>query len=274
MTISRKFSSLVAVVLIAGLTLSACGDKDQDKGSAAGKDSTSSTPKPSGETLTQANFAQVLSDSQIKAKSSHVEMTIGAAGQTIKAKGDVALGATAADTALTMTMDMGSSMSLDMRMVDQTFYMNMGQVTDNKFVKIDLTDPNSPLAKQYGQIVDQMDPANQLEQFKDALSSFEKKGEPKVIDGVKAQPYVVMVDTSKIKAFQDLPEGSASQVPDTIAYTMYIGSDNLPRRIETEVLGSKTAMDYSKWGEPVDIKAPSASEISDKDLSQLGAPTS
>jgi hypothetical protein len=28
-------------------------------------------------------------------------------------------------------------------------------------------------------------------------------------------------------------------------------------------------MDYSKWGEPVDIKAPAAGEITDKDLSAL-----
>jgi hypothetical protein len=266
MTISRKLSSIAAVVLLAGLTLSACGDKDDsgdksDAGSSGG-----------GKTveLTQANFSQVLADSQAKAKSAHITMTLGMGGQTIKAQGDVEVGSTPADGAMAMTMDMGSSMKLDMRLVDQVFYMNMGQMTEGKYVKLDLTDDSSPIAKQYGQIMDQMDPAKQLEQFKDALKSFEKKGEPQTIDGVKAQPYVVTVDTTKIKAFKDLPAASASQIPDTIVYTMYVGPDDLPRRMEFELAGAKSTMDYTKWGEPVDIKAPAAGDISDKDLSQLG----
>ena len=265
MTFSRKLSSIAAVVLLAGLTLSACGDKDD-----SATDKSSSKPAAGSETtLTQANFSQVLADSQAKAKSTHVDMTVGVGGQSIKAKGDVAVGSTPADGSMTMTMDMGSSMKMDMRLVDQVFYMNMGQVTDNKFVKIDLTDDSNPLSKQYGQIMDQMDPAKQIDQLKDAVKSFEKKGAPKTLDGVKTQPYVVTVDTSKVKAFADLPAASKSQVPDTIVYTMYIGSDDLPRRMEFDLAGSKSTMDYSKWGEPVDIKAPSADEISDKALSAL-----
>ena len=266
MTISRRLSSLAAVVLLAGLTLSACGDKDDSAGD-------QSDPKPtaaSNAALTKANFTQVLTDAQVKAKSAHVDMTMGMGGQTITGKGDVAIGTSLADTGVTMTMNMGSSMSLDMRLVEQVFYLNFGQMTENKYVKIDLTDESNPLAKQFGQILDQMDPAKQLEQLRDAVKSFEKKGEPQTIDGVEAQPYVVTVDTSKIKAMADLPAASTSQVPETIVYTVYIGSDNLLRRIEFELAGVKSQMDYSKWGEPVDIKAPSAGEISDMDLSQLG----
>lgn len=268
MTISRKLSSLVAVVLVAGLTLSACGGDDEpsDKTDKAG-----SKVAAGGETtITKANFAQVLSEAQAKAKSAHIDMSMDMGGQSVDAQGDVAVGESAADSAMTMSMDMGSSMKFDMRLVDQVFYMNMGQMTEGKFIKIDLTDESNPFAKQYGQIMDQMDPSKQMEQFKEALKSFEKKGEPQKLDGVEAQPYVVTVDTSKIKAFADLPDAAASQVPDTIVYTMFVGPDSLPRRIETEVAGAKTTMDYSKWGEPVDIKAPSASEISDKDISQLG----
>ena len=265
MTFSRKLSSIAAVVLLAGLTLSACGDKDDPAA-----DKSSSKPAGSSEvTLTKANFTQVVADSQVKAKSAHVDMTIGVGGQSIKAKGDLSVGSSPADGAMTMTMDMGSSMKMDMRVVDQVLYMNMGQVTGNKFVKLDLTDDSNPLTKQYGQIMDQMDPAKQIDQLKTAITSFEKKGAPKTLDGVKTQPYVVTVDTSKVKAFADLPAASKSQVPDTIVYTMYIGSDDLPRRMEFDLAGSKSTMDYSKWGEPVDIKAPAAGEISDKDLSEL-----
>lgn len=265
MTISRKLSAIASVVLLAGLALSACGDKDDSADDKAGPTATA-TATSDTTALTLSNFTQVLAASQVKAKSSHIDMTIGVSGQTIKAQGDVAVGSSPTDSAMTMTMDMGS-MKIDMRLVDQTMYMNMGQMTDNKFLKIDLTDENNPIAKQYGQLMDQMDPAKQMEQFKEALTSFDKKGEPKTIDGVKAQPYVVTVDTSKMEAFKNLD--GAGQIPDSIVYTMYIGPDNLPRRMEFEVAGSKSTMDYSKWGEPVDIKAPAAGEISDQDISKL-----
>ncbi|MEV7397482.1 LppX_LprAFG lipoprotein [Aeromicrobium sp. NPDC092404] len=265
MTISRKLSSIASLVLVAGLTLSACGGKD-DSGD---KNESTNTGGGGKTSLTQANFSQVLAQSQAKAKSAHVTMTIGVGGQEIEAEGDVAVGETAADSALSMTMDMGGT-QLDMRLVDEIMYMNMGAMTEDKYLKIDLNDKSNPFAKQYGQIMDQMDPAKQMDQFKDAVTSFEKKGEPQKIDGVDAQPYVVKVDTTKIKAFKDLPAASRSQVPETIVYTMYVGSDDLLRRMEFELAGSKSTMNYSKWGEPVDVEAPPADEISDKDISQLG----
>ncbi|KAA1397288.1 hypothetical protein [Aeromicrobium ginsengisoli] len=269
MSFSRKLSSVVATVLLAGLSLSACGGSDGSDGDKA--DSTSGGGG-SKTTLTQANFAKVIGDSQVDAKSTHIDMTIGAGGQSFKAQGDAEFGTSAADTSVAMTMDLGS-IKADMRLVDQVFYMNMGAMSDNKFLKIDLKDKNNAFAQQYGQIMDQMDPSKQMEQFKEAMKSFEKKGEPQKLDGVEAQPYVVTVDTSKIKSLMELPEASKAQVPDTIVYTMFIGPDNLPRRMEFDLAGSTSTIDYSKWGDSVDIKAPSAGEISDKDLSQLGAPS-
>ena len=272
MTISRKLSTIASVVLIAGLTLSACGGKDDSAGDKTG--GTQAPAKADSLALTQANFTQVLSDSQVKAKSAHIDMEIGAAGQTIQARGDVSVGATPAETAMTMTMDMGSSMSFEMRLVDQIMYMNLGQMSDDKFLKMDLTDENNPITKQYGQMLDQMDPAKQMADLKGAVTSFEKKGDPQTIDGVKAQPYVVEVDTSKVPSFKDLPDASADLIPESIVYTMYIGSDNLLRRMSFDLAGSKSTMNYSKWGEPVNIEAPSADQISDDDISKLmgGAP--
>lgn len=263
MTLLRKASSFVVAVLLVGLTVSACGDKEStvDNG---GSDSTTSSNRP----LTAANFAEVLADSQTKAKSAHIDMAIGAAGQTIKAQGDVAIGSTPADSAMTMTMDMGAT-SFDMRLVDQMLYMNMGQMSGGKFLKLDLTDENNSFTKQFGQVMDQMDPARQMAELKKAVTSFEAKGDPETIDGVKAQPYVVTVETSKVQSFQDLPDSSKGLIPDTIVYTMYVGPDDLLRRMTFELAGSTSTINYSKWGAPVDIKVPSDDEISDQDLSQL-----
>ena len=266
MKISRKLSSLTVVALLLGITLSACGDEKAKEDATGDKTEKSSA---SATTLTRANFTKTLSSSQSKAKSAHVDMTIGVGGQTVKAQGDIAVGKTAADSAMTMTMDMGSSMKVDMRLVDATLYMNMGQMTQDKFVKIDLTDESNPLGKQFSQLTDQMDPSKQLAQLEEAVTKFEKKGEPQKIDGVDTQPYAVTVDTSKLKAMADLPASATSQMPKTIDYTMYVGTDELLRRMEFDMAGSKAQIDYSKWGEPVDILAPAAGDISDQDMSDL-----
>jgi hypothetical protein len=266
MKVSRKSSSLAAALaLLVGFTLSACGDKEQ--GDSAG----SSSATTDGSDLTKATFMTATSEAASKAKSAHVSMDIGAGGQTVTAEADVAVGSSPEDTAMTMTMDMGAAGAgtFEMRIVDQIFYLNFGSMTQDKFTKVDLTDESNPIAKQYGAIMDQMDPAKQLHDLSEAVVAVEKKGEPEELDGVQAQPYRVVLDSTKIPALAELPGGAAAQIPDRINYTMYIGPDNLPRRFISDMAGTTMTMDYSKWGEPVDIKAPDPSEVSDKDLSEL-----
>jgi len=264
MTISRKLSSFAAAVLVAGLTLSACGDDD---------DPVHAESSSHGETrdiaLTEHTFHERLTTAQADAGSAHVEMTMGVNSQAITASGDMEAGTTATDSSLAMVMDIGSMGSLEMRLVDEVFYMSFGTMTQNKFVKLDLTDDSNPIAKQFGQIADQMDPSRQMELLGEALKSFEKDGEPERIDGVEAQPYVVVVDTAKLPGLEGLTGSQAAQVPDEITYTMFIGPDDLPRRMTFDVAGVEMTMDYSKWGEPVDIEAPDPSDVSDQDLSEL-----
>lgn len=265
MTFSRKLSSIAAVVLLAGLTLSACGDEDKDDTGAKATPSSSA----SGKELTADSFFTTLIDEQLKAGSAHMAMSMGLGGQAIKADGDVEFGKSFADTSISVDLDMGSAGPATMKMVlaDRVFYMNFGQMTKGKYAKVDLADEDSAFGKQFSQMVDQMDPTKLLGQFQKAVTSFEKKGKPQQIDGVEAQPYELVIDTAKIDAFSDLPAGA--NVPKTITYELYMGSDNLLRRMAFDVAGSKTQIDYSKWGEPVDIEVPPASEITDQDLSEL-----
>jgi hypothetical protein len=108
------------------------------------------------------------------------------------------------------------------------------------------------------------------------VSSFDQKGKTISIDGVDARPYVIVVDPSKLSSSKKADES----LPKSIEYTMYIGPDNLPRRVITQLPdpsgtgGNTMTINYSKWGEKVSIAKPKASEISDKDfLSQLGGAT-
>jgi hypothetical protein len=269
----RSWTAVTALVLVAGVSLSACGDKDDDKGSG----DSSSVGSSSGATLTKDNIFTELSKAQRKASTSHVDMNVEVGSQKIKAKGDVKVGSSADDTAMTMTMETGQSGvgSVEMRLVGKVFYLNFGALTQNKFAKIDLTDKNNPIGKQYGDLLDNIDPSKQLEQLEGSVKSFEKKGSPKELDGVKAQPYELTVDTSKIEAYK--AAGASAKLPKTLTYTMYVGPDNLLRRLISELpdisgAGPTTlTIDYSKWGEDVSIEKPKASDVTDKDpFSQLG----
>jgi hypothetical protein len=269
----HKISAAISVVVLA-LGTTACGgsDSSSSKAGTSGAASTSKASAADGE-LTKASFFTAISTAQAKAQTSHVELEIGAAGQKITAEGDVEVGKDVADTAMRMTMSTGSSGpgKISMVIVDNTLYMNLGQMTQDKFAKVDLDDEDNAIAKQFGSITDQLDPSKQLAQFKDAVTSFEKSGSPQKIDGVEAQPYEVVLDTSKIAALSELSGGATAGVPKTLTYTMFVDSDNLLRRVQADVAGSTVEATYSKWGEPVDVEAPQAGEVSDLDLGSMGS---
>lgn len=265
----KQLTAVAALVLVTGGSLVACSDKGDSKADGAAG--------TAGATLTQANFFDEVTQAMAKAGTSHLTMSTTVGGQDVESDGDIRIGQTPADTALATTMKTGQGGlgSIEMRLVDEVFYLNFGPMTRNKFTKIDLSDKNDPISSQFGELVRNVDPASQFEQFKDAVSSFDQKGEAITLDGVKAQPYVVVVDTSKMPATE---KASGSSLPKTLEYTMYIGPDNLPRRITSALPaaagGGTLTVDYTKWGEEVSISKPKASEITDKDpFGQLGGAT-
>lgn len=251
----------LVLALSATLTLSACSgsdDKASDQGSSQGQ---SSSAEGSGD-LTQAAFFSDLAAAQSKASTTHVAMTIKAQGQDLRGEGDVKAGSSAKDTAMSITLDLGAQKG-EMRLVDEVFYMKLGSLTSNKFAKIDLNDSKNPLAEQYRSLVKNVDPTAQLGQLKKAVTKFEQKGKAVTLDGTKATPYEVTVDTSKLGEALGAP-GATAGVPKTLVYTIYLGEDKLPRRVQSTVAGTAISMDYSKWGEPVEISAPSKSDITEK----------
>lgn len=103
-----------------------------------------------------------------------------------------------------------------------------------------------------------------------------KKGGTKEIDGVETQRYELVLDTTEMAAFGALEPNERKMLPDLLTYTMYLGSDGLMRRMTYEFSGAKGTMNFSNWGEPVDIKAPSEGELADRSLSEYlsgGVPT-
>jgi len=266
----KVYKALVAAALV--IAIAGCADLDTG-GKTADSGDTKDTVA-SSTTLTEDNFAELIGTAQRKAKTSHVAMTIGGTGQNVKAEGDVITGATPAESALSMKLDLGElsgSQAMEVRLVEEVFYLTMGDMADNKFTRIDLNDESNTLAEQYGDMMDQIDPGKSLEMIGDAVKSFKAKGDAMDIDGIHAQPFQLVIDSAKLGEIGGgASGGDTAVVPKEITMTMFMGEDNLPRRVMTEFSGFTMQMDYSKWGEPVKIEAPSAGEITNKSpLDQL-----
>jgi hypothetical protein len=72
-----------------------------------------------------------------------------------------------------------------------------------------------------------------------------------------------------------LKEFDQASLPDSITFTIYVGPDDLPRRMVSRMPSqsgtTKLQLDYTKWGEKVTITAPSRARITkDSLLDRLG----
>lgn len=278
--LTRLAAAASAVVLTFGLAACSGDDADKEPGTKSattGSPTKGEDPATGGEPaddapgaaggLTQNNFVDRLTAAQRKAATSRVRMNIEAQGQKSVANGQVRTGSTIKDSAVAMSIDAtGAGVGvMEMRIVDGAFYLKFGDMTQGKFV---LMDPKAddPLADQLTNLMEQVNPTKQVKQFGEALKSFERTGSPKTIDGVAAQAYELVLDTSKLAR---VPGASASdtKLPKTLTYTVFVGPDDLPRRISAKIVGLSFTANYTQWGKPVDIEKPTASQITDKGLS-------
>lgn len=164
-----------------------------------------------------------------------------------------------------MTMSMPGLGDMEIRLVEGVLYMNMGAMTENKFVVVDTE--QGPMAEQFGPMLGQMDPRRQIELFEEALVEIEQEGEAEQIDGVEATPYRLVLDTETIVSASGANEEDLQGVdlPETLEFIMFVGEDDLPRRIVMDMMGTASTIDFSGWGDDVEISAPGADEITDVD---------
>lgn len=262
MSILHRALAATTIVLVAGFGITACSSTDTapktDKGSSAEQQPTE--PK-ADEALTADNFTQRMNEAQIKAGTAHFEqkITVEGVGDMVMS-GEMQAGSTPDETRMRMVGDM-SGIAMEMLVVDGDAYMKLGELTENKFVKMGADGAMSDITAG-------ADLNAQLKLFKESLVDFTQDGSEK-IDGVDAKRYVLTLDTEKVLASssgEEIPADAVDALGDTMTYEIFIGSDDLPRKITMDVAGSPMEMTFSKWGEPVDIQAPAADEISDREL--------
>ena len=192
--------------------------------------------------------------------------------------------------AMDLTLDMsdmpgiGSVGKIEMRLVDGTMYMNMGALSGGKglvpglgsrpWVAMDL--------KQFGVSQSQLTSQNPA----DMLQGL--RGSNKVtdlgtatIDGATTHHYRANVDLAKAMAklsskVRDRAKASLKDFGATFPMDVWIGEDGLPRRMRVRLdaagVGVDERIDFTKYGEPVDVQAPPSDQTTNMDdLKSLSA---
>jgi hypothetical protein len=188
-------------------------------------------------------------------------MHMDAGGQVLHADGEVDYTTDPPQMAMTMESPAVAGQSIEMRLVDGVLYMNMGQMTGNKFVSYDLSDAAN-LPPGMDQLTSTMDPLAAFDSFEDGLESVVFKGDEDV-DGEQLGHYEMKLDTSKVKQLQQLP--TQAQMPEEIVYDVWLDDQNRMRKMNMDLdTGSapvEMEIELFDWDEPVDIAAPPAGEI-------------
>jgi hypothetical protein len=259
------------------LTLGACGDNTTNGTPSTGSNTGADAPAAAANV---ADLAKSISDQAVEKTSAHMTMSGDFGGETIKGEGDVSFDA--ANPA--MTMDLTTSQGdMSMVLVDGIVYIKMpagGELEPGKpWLKID-PQSDSAFSKVFAQLSDELsknaDPRSALEQFKETGEITATKEEK--LDGKQTTHYTITVDVQKLADSQDDPTQKAALESAIEAglkkfpVEVWIDEDQLPVRIAFDMPapdgqgGTATAkmqVDYTEWGEPVDIAAPPADQVTE-----------
>ncbi|WP_182526549.1 LppX_LprAFG lipoprotein [Nocardioides dongkuii] len=275
---ARLTARRLAVAAVAPLalgTLVACGGDDggttakepaassspsEESSESADAEPTEDTAVAAGEEIEPEEFMDIFEAAFDEATTAHVTMDMSSAAGSIEAEGDADYTTTPPD----MTLEMGGAalqgQTMDMRLVDGVMYMKMPAMGE-KFVKLDLNDPNNPLGPG---LTNQLDPRGMFDSFGDSLDEVVYQGEEDV-DGETTDAYAVTVDAETVlkSQGQEIPPGI--EIPEQITYVMNFDEDGRYRRMVVEMgeaLGDVT-MDFTDWGADVTIEAPPKNQVTD-----------
>ena len=240
------------------LSLSGCGGDAEDSASET-SESASSDPSESASPTddetgdpSAAAFLERLKAGLGEEGSMHVEMVMtGPAEMT--AKGDSAYGPDGSEMHLTMDMAAMPGGALEMVLVDGKAYMSMPGVTEpGQFFEIDESNPA------FGSLDDGLSPADSFAAFDAGLNSVEELGEEE-IDGEPTTHYRLRVDAKA--ALEATGQAMVPGLPDELVYEVWLDAEDHMRRLTYELVGTELTMDMTKWGEPVQIEAPSPDDL-------------
>jgi hypothetical protein len=265
-TLIRRAAAGAAAPVLA-LALVACSGGSED---AAEPDSASTSSEaaaaeesPAAETVAEGEEVdreQFLADLQAGVEGTEtakMRMTMDIPGQKVTSEGQVDYTTEPPNMSMTMDNPGAEGQTLDMRIVDEVVYLNMGQLSGGKFIKMRTDAKNSPLGD-LDELTGSMDAVDSLQGFSDGAKSVTFIGEEE-LDGQQLSHYRLTLDTSQV----DSLEGAGGDVPKEVDYDLWLDDENRIAQAKLNLgkqTGSMTVELYD-YDEPVDITAPKKSDI-------------
>lgn len=267
--IRRTLAAAATASLLLGL--GACSDEEQQGSGAATSAPTESTSEPAesepaadqppeGEVVDKKEFLDDMMAGLEESTTARMTMTSDVGGSGIEAEGVVDYTTEPVSMAMTLAGGAMGGQQSDLRLVDGIMYMNLGSMSNDKFIRLDLSDRGS-LPPGLGAVGDQMDPLSSFEQLGPALKTVTFVGTEDV-DGEELRHYAVVADTSKLESLQDAPSGSG--VPAEVDYDLWFDDRFRMRRMEmTMDMAQPVTVEAEMfdWGAPVDIEAPPEDQV-------------
>jgi hypothetical protein len=259
-------AAALAPLLLAGVV--ACGN--DDSGSEA-KESTSAaavlTGLQKGDEVDPGDFVDTVEDGVKASTTAHVTMKVGLGSMgEMSGAGDLDYTADPPEIAMTMDLPMGGGDSkAEVRFVDGVFYMSLGNLSGNKFWKLDPSDSDSPLGDM-GSMLDQVDPMGSLKKMEPAIETVTYTGGDEV-DGRSLDHYELTVDPAEYAKEMELPAEAKSQLPDELTYDIWLDDESRLAKMHMDlpVAGTESTVDItaSDWGKDVSIEAPPADDVTE-----------
>ncbi|PJI90980.1 hypothetical protein [Luteimicrobium subarcticum] len=243
------------VALAAASVLAGCGSSDDDAQAA----------QPAAGSLTAANFVDRVTAAQQKVESERMVVTATSGGNDISVTTDLVRKGDGYDFA--MTLKYPEMDGWDVRYLDSTYYIDMGSLSSDKFLKYDPKDPGAlgELGSTFTSLGKQADPTASVSAFQGAVQSLDAQGGPDA-DGV--QEYVLVADTSKVSGVigdQIKQAGASASLPTTLTYHFWVDGEDRVRKTTTDIGSTTSTVEFSKIGEKVTVEKPSDDDLTTAD---------
>lgn len=139
-------------------------------------------------------------------------------------------------------------------LVDQTMYLKVPGTSSGKpWLAVDLT--NSPLPG-----LSSLNTSEMLQGL-DGAAGVRALGVEDVA-GVKTTHYAVTVDAKQaLESLGMTGAAPTAELPKRLTYDVWVDDQDLVRRIATDISSVSLDMTFSDYGEPVDISAPPADQV-------------
>lgn len=205
--------------------------------------------------LTAKTFLPTIGQAEGRARSFHevLQAQSGKKSETIQA--DVAIAA--AGLELKETIAESGQPEVDAVLVGGKLYVRTAKLDHGAWASVDLNALGKELGASAASLgISASTPEQSTELLKKAIAYVQPSGQPVVVDGVEATPYVVAIDTAAAPEFLGPLALVAGQLPAQLDYDWWVGADGLPRRYTVLADGLSEDVRYTGWNQPVTITAP------------------